>query len=217
MHLDGLGLVSGHSIIEEDVMAIKRRCSSFLLNLVPEKERNACKIGLLDDDLADGMEIVSTISAFGNQPFVISTGPQHIPSRLNFDFRVMRALQIPKKPMLLEGSPGVGKSSLVSVLAQAAGYDCVRINLSEQTDVSDLMGSDLPVLNEDGSASFKWCDGVFLRALEEGSFVLLDELNLASQTMLEGVNSIFDHRAQIFIPELNQTFTCHPSFRVFAT
>ena len=85
MHLDGLGLVSGHSIIEEDVMAIKRRCSSFLLNLVPEKERNACKIGLLDDDLADGMEIVSTISAFGNQPFVISTGPQHIPSRLNFD------------------------------------------------------------------------------------------------------------------------------------
>ena len=129
----------------------------------------------------------------------------------------MRVLQIPKKPTLLEGSPGVGKSSLVSVLAQAAGYDCVRINLSEQTDISDLMGSDLPVLNEDGSTSFKWCDGVFLRALKEGSFVLLDELNLASQTVLEGLNSVFDHRAQIFIPELNQTFTCHPSFRVFAT
>ena len=84
----------------------------------------------------------------------------------------------------------------------------VRINLSEQTDVSDLFGSDLPVpdaedealspsdrgnmsiTTSDGDtggggnstgARFAWCDGVFLRALKAGKWVLLDELNLATQ------------------------------------
>lgn len=85
----------------------------------------------------------------------------------------------------------------------------VRINLSEQTDISDLFGSDLPVADTtdsqvatDGSSieeetlqegvdggsggtRFAWCDGVFLRALKEGKWVLLDELNLATQVTTE--------------------------------
>lgn len=45
----------------------------------------------------------------------------------------------------LEGSPGVGKTSLVTAIAAASGHKVVRINLSEQTDIMDLLGSDLPV------------------------------------------------------------------------
>ena len=33
--------------------------------------------------------------------------------------------------------------------------------------------------------------------------------------MLEGLNALLDHRAEVFIPELGQTFTCPPSFRIF--
>lgn len=77
----------------------------------------------------------------------------------------------------------------------------------------DLLGSDIP--SASGSGAFEWCDGVFLKALRAGDWVLLDELNLASQSVLEGLNSILDHRASIFIPEIAEEVSCPPSFRLF--
>lgn len=35
-------------------------------------------------------------------------------------------------PVLLEGSPGVGKTSLIVALGKFSGHNVVRINLSEQ-------------------------------------------------------------------------------------
>jgi len=55
----------------------------------------------------------------------------------------------------------------------------VRINLSEQTDMMDLLGADLPVAGG-GAGQFAWADGPLLAALQRGDWVLLDELNLAS-------------------------------------
>eukprot|EP00957_Ditylum_brightwellii_P070626 5366272-Ditylum_brightwellii.AAC.1 len=90
------------------------------------------------------------------------------------------------------------------------------------------MGSDLPTPADTNSESneksgpghsgtiFRWCDGVLLKAIKRGDWVLLDELNLASQSVLEGLNSCLDHRANVFIPELGQTFDLPPSFRIFA-
>ena len=128
--------------------------------------------------------------------------------------RVVRAMQ-GRKPILLEGSPGVGKTSLVAALANAIGYPLVRINLSEQTDLIDLFGSDAPV---DGGSTgeFVWKDAPFLRAMKHGEWVLLDEMNLASQSVLEGLNACLDHRGEVYIPELDRSFPCHANFRVFA-
>ncbi|KAJ3742338.1 hypothetical protein DFH05DRAFT_1526869 [Lentinula detonsa] len=127
--------------------------------------------------------------------------------------RVVRACQL-AKPILLEGSPGVGKTSLITALAQVSGHELCRINLSDQTDLMDLFGSDLPV---DGGkfGEFAWKDGEFLRALQEGRWVLLDEMNLAPQAVLEGLNAVLDHRGSVYIPELGRTFNKHPAFRIF--
>ncbi|KDQ62541.1 hypothetical protein JAAARDRAFT_189845 [Jaapia argillacea MUCL 33604] len=136
------------------------------------------------------------------------------PTTLDNATRVIRACQV-NKPILLEGSPGVGKTSLITALASMAGFHLCRINLSDQTDLIDLFGSDLPV--EGGQpGEFAWRDAEFLKAMQDGEWVLLDEMNLAPQAVLEGLNAVLDHRGTVFIPELGRTFTRHPAFRIFA-
>ncbi|CCH60894.1 hypothetical protein TBLA_0D03970 [Henningerozyma blattae CBS 6284] len=126
--------------------------------------------------------------------------------------RVVRAMQV-HKPILLEGSPGVGKTSLITALAEMTGNKLTRINLSEQTDLVDLFGSDAP---GEKTGEFVWRDAPFLRAMQKGEWVLLDEMNLASQSVLEGLNACLDHRGEAYIPELDKSFSCHPNFIVFA-
>ena len=190
--LDGIGVnpLFGTTVTGSSSTPFKHECESRLKYYA----------GLDQHYFADP-EYTSTVSCdknFGIMPFMISKG---LHSEGNYPFtlqapttslnavRVLRALQL-KKPILLEGSPGVGKTSLISSLASAAGWSLCRINLSEQTDLMDLFGSDLPV--EGGKAGeFSWRDGPFLKAMKEGEWVLLDELNLASQQVLEVRNFTF--------------------------
>ncbi|CAD6195225.1 unnamed protein product [Caenorhabditis auriculariae] len=102
--------------------------------------------------------------------------------------------------------PDVEKSSTVMALAQLTGNAITRLNLSDQTDLSDLFGSDVPVISDSGNITFRWEDGPVLRAIKNGEWVLLDEMNLASQSVLEGLNACFDHRRILYIAELNRSF-----------
>lgn len=135
-------------------------------------------------------------------------------------FRLLSAMSL-KKAILLEGPPGVGKTSIVESLAKAVGFKIVRINLCEHTDLSDLFGTDLPAedtdLDANNTGSFVWKDGPLLAALKsENTWILLDELNLAPQNVLEGLNAVLDHRREVYIPELNKTFVVGGENRIFA-
>jgi midasin len=164
---------------------------------------------------------VARAQLFGLPPFFIDLGSApsdaafslHAPTTRANAFRVLRALQL-RKPILLEGSPGVGKTSLVQALGAACGHTVVRINLSEQSDLMELLGTDLPVEGAP-AGTYAWQDGAFLAALKAGHWVILDELNLAPQSVLEGLNSCLDHRASVYIPELGATYACPSTFRVF--
>lgn len=94
--------------------------------------------------------------------------------------RLLRAMQLTNKPILIEGNPGVGKTSLVIALAQLAGYSYIRINLSEQTDISDLFGSDLPDVQSGQAGKFIWHDGPLLTAIKNNQWIILDEVSHGS-------------------------------------
>ncbi|KAL5579519.1 hypothetical protein UlMin_011961 [Ulmus minor] len=231
--LDGLSLGSG--ISKRDAEELREQCLSFILEQMKVEKASLQYLKLstmqnygwvdLDttraDSHCDGDMLCDNI--FGFDPFYIQKGSENCevegfefkaPTTHRNALRVLRAMQLPK-PVILEGSPGVGKTSLVVALGKFSGHRVVRINLSEQTDMMDLLGSDLPVESDEGM-KFAWSDGILLQALKEGCWVLLDELNLAPQSVLEGLNAILDHRAEVFIPELGLTFKCPSSFRIFA-
>uniref|UniRef100_A0A8C6J801 Midasin n=1 Tax=Melopsittacus undulatus TaxID=13146 RepID=A0A8C6J801_MELUD len=216
VYIDGIGSGTTSSSADTALLA-REKCLAFLCEKMSQfleltdYQKNELKIY----DRTKEKEFVWMDNFMGIQPFFIPRGPVLQRNSIT-DYalnagttavnaqRLLRALQL-NKPILLEGSPGVGKTSLVAALAKASGNCLVRINLSEQTDVTDLFGTDLPVEGGKGG-EFAWRDGPLLAALKAGHWIVLDELNLASQSVLEGLNACFDHRAEIYVPELGMNF-----------
>ncbi|KAF8466620.1 hypothetical protein BDZ91DRAFT_848756 [Kalaharituber pfeilii] len=224
------GLLNGAELVYLDSLGANPSglLSTSSQGLVIEKNRCIQQLSMMADEALEAYKISQVAVSTDNAQLRIGSFSleRKLSSALNVFFnlqapttatnamKVIRAMQL-RKPILLEGSPGVGKTSLVTALASATGNPLVRINLSEQTDLMDLFGSDVPV-GGGQSGEFIWRDAPFLQAMQRGHWVLLDEMNLASQSVLEGLNACLDHRGEAYIAELDRTFTSHPDFVVFA-
>ena len=212
VYVDGIGAIAGTEFLE--VSKEKLACVSQLSSLLGKDFSSE----YLSPVLFESTESRITFGRFSIPYGKYEQGGQHFsfesPTTAANGMKVLRAMQLPKS-ILLEGAPGIGKTTLISAIAAASHHPLVRINLSDQTDLMDLFGSDVPV---DGGSSgdFAWRDAPFLRAMQNGDWVLLDELNLASQSVLEGLNACLDHRGTAYVPELNRSFRRHPDFRIFA-
>lgn len=125
-----------------------------------------------------------------------------------------RAVLTRKVPVLIQGPTSSGKTSVVEYLAKRTGHRFVRINNHEHTDIQEYIGT---YVSDTNSGKLVFQEGVLVRALRRGDWIVLDELNLAPTDVLEALNRLLDDNRELVIPETGEVVRPHPHFMLFAT
>jgi MoxR-like ATPase len=117
-------------------------------------------------------------------------------------------------PVLLEGPAAVGKTALITHLAENQPHKkrLERVNNTETTSIQDYMGSYLPM--GDG---FVFHEGALSRAMKNGWWFLSDEFNLAEPDVLNYLCPLLEGKGYLHVPGSNKIVQSHPDFRFFAT
>ena len=124
-----------------------------------------------------------------------------------------RAIMTKRYPILIEGPTLSGKTSSNHYLARRTGHNLVRINNHEHTDIQECIGS---YVSDPGSGRL-FEDGLLVRALQRGDWIVLDEIDLAPTDVLEAHNRLLDDNRGLLIPETQEIAKPHPNFMIFAT
>ena len=117
-------------------------------------------------------------------------------------------------PVLIEGPTSTGKTSSIEYLAKRTGHRFVRINNHEHTDIQEYLGT---YVSDPTTGKLVFQDGLLVRALRRGDWIVLDELNLAPTDVLEALNRLLDDNRELVIPETQEVVRPHPNFLLFAT
>ena len=113
-------------------------------------------------------------------------------------------------PIFVTGLSGNGKTMNVTQACALAKRECIRVNITIETDEDDLLGG---YRLQDGQTV--WQNGPVIEAMERGALLLLDEIDLASnkimclQPILEGNG--------IFLKKINKFVKPAKGFNVIAT
>ena len=113
-------------------------------------------------------------------------------------------------PIFVTGLSGNGKTMNVSQACAATNRECIRVNITIETDEDDLLGG---YRLQDGQTV--WQNGPVVEAMERGALLLLDEIDLASnkimclQPILEGNG--------VFLKKINRFVKPAKGFNVIAT
>ena len=111
--------------------------------------------------------------------------------------------------VLLEGVPGIGKTTLVRVLAKAVDLRFSRIQFSPDLMPADIVGTNVLVLGEDGSKEFR-----FQRGPVFANILLADEINRATpKTQSALLEAMQEHRVTVG----GTTYTLDEPFFVLGT
>ena len=152
-----------------------------------------------------------------------STAPDLIPDTdPNYIFRkqyveeVAYAIERNQNCMLV-GDAGVGKSSLVEQLGAIAKRPVRRANLHGESDTTIFVGRDKPT-EVNGVRQMVYERGLLAEAMEEGFWLLLDEIDAALQPVLFVFQQVLEDGGKLILEDGKGTvIRKHPDFRIFAT
>jgi len=121
-------------------------------------------------------------------------------------YLILKAL-INHEPVLLVGNPASGKTTLVRYLAREKQTNLFFVNLSSDTGIEELLGGYI----QDGQGNWYYRKGLLFTAIEEGSWLLIDEANLSP--LSEYLNTLLDFG--YVVDEKENVCHAHPNFRLF--
>ncbi|RLA66587.1 MAG: hypothetical protein DRQ88_06035 [Epsilonproteobacteria bacterium] len=126
-----------------------------------------------------------------------------------------------KKNVMLTGPTGSGKTSSIYEMAKRQGREVIRVNLNSQTTVHDLIGQQsLTYTTVDGKAIpiTKWIYGVLPTAMKKGAWIILDEIDYATQELLGALQQVTEVGEPLCLKEKDGELV-YPieQFRIFAT
>lgn len=115
---------------------------------------------------------------------VITVKPSQLTNLIRSSIRVNQKnarLGKSRRPMMIWGAPGIGKSQIVNTVARELGMEVVDIRLS-QTDPTDLRGIPIPVKDANGVTAVYWAiPACFPTDPEAKVVIFFDELPNAPQ------------------------------------
>lgn len=127
-------------------------------------------------------------------------------------------------PCALEGDTAVAKTTAVLWIAHLCRQDAVRLNLNGQSDTGELVGRFVPSTEPAPAPQWTFREGLVPRAMRDGHWVILDELNLAEPQVLERLNPVLEQPATLVLSEnagerfgVGGDVPVADSFRIFAT
>ncbi len=117
-----------------------------------------------------------------------------------------------KIPVLLKGPTGTGKSRFIEYMAYKLDKKLLTISCHEETSATDLIGRFIIK-----GAETIWLDGPLTNAVKEGYIIYLDEIAEARPDVIVSIHSLTDHRRELFIDKLGETFKAHKDFMLVAS
>lgn len=113
-------------------------------------------------------------------------------------------------PMYITGLSGNGKTMMVEQVCAVEKRECVRVNITIETDEDDLLGGFRLV---DGRTV--WQNGPVISAMERGAILLLDEVDLGSNKMM-CLQPVLEGKP-IYLKKINKVITPVAGFNIIAT
>ena len=113
-------------------------------------------------------------------------------------------------PVFITGLTGNGKTTMVEQVCSKLKRDCIRVNVSIETDEDDLLGGSTLI---DGNVTFR--EGPVILAMRQGAVLLIDEIDRGSNKLM-CIQGILEGKPY-FNKKNNEMIYPAPGFTVVAT